>query len=101
SDSHAWSAHPNYDLLRIVAGIRPASAGFGKVVIEPRLGNLKNVRAAMPIPQGMVEVEYVRGSGGVDARVKLPTGVDGELLWRGRQISLHGGGQTLSLPWES
>jgi hypothetical protein len=25
SDSHAWSAHPNFDFLTIVAGIRPKS----------------------------------------------------------------------------
>jgi hypothetical protein len=29
SDSHAWSAHPIYDLLTLVAGIEPASPGFG------------------------------------------------------------------------
>jgi len=28
SDSHAWSAHPNYDLLTIVAGVHPKSPGF-------------------------------------------------------------------------
>ena len=28
SDSHAWSAHPTYDLLTLVAGIEPASPGF-------------------------------------------------------------------------
>ena len=28
SDSHAWSASPNYDLLTIVAGIRPGAPGF-------------------------------------------------------------------------
>jgi hypothetical protein len=38
SDSHAWSAHPNFDLLRIVAGMRPKSAGFEEVLIEPHLG---------------------------------------------------------------
>ena len=38
SDCHAWSAHPALDLLRVVAGIRPGSAGFKTVVIEPGLG---------------------------------------------------------------
>jgi hypothetical protein len=43
SDCHAWSAHPNFDLLTIVAGIRPRSAGFEGVVIEPHLGRLQHV----------------------------------------------------------
>ena len=38
SDSHAWSAHPNFDFLTIVAGIRPKSPGFSSVSIEPHLG---------------------------------------------------------------
>jgi len=99
SDSHAWSSHPNYDFLRMVAGIRPGSAGFETVVIEPHLGTLKDVKAAMPIPQGTVEVQYVRGAGRVEVRLKLPAGVGGELLWRGRQFPLDGGEQTLSLPY--
>ena len=28
SDSHAWSAHPAYDLLTLVAGIEPAEPGL-------------------------------------------------------------------------
>jgi alpha-L-rhamnosidase len=98
SDSHAWSAHPNYDLLRIVAGVRPLSAGFQKVMIEPHLGDLKEVHAGMPIPQGMVRVNYSRGAKGVEARVKLPEGIAGELMWKGQSIPLHSGEQTLALP---
>jgi hypothetical protein len=98
SDSHAWSAHPNFDLLRIVAGIRPGSAGFGKVVIEPHLGSLKSVKAAMPVPQGMVEVEYERGASGVSAKAKLPEGETGELMWKGRRFPLRTGEQTVVLP---
>jgi len=98
SDSHAWSAHPNFDLLRIVAGIRPGSAGFKKIVIEPHLGALKEVKAAMPVPQGMVEVRYVRGTGGVEATVNLPGNVTGELVWQGRKMQVHSGEQKLSLP---
>jgi alpha-L-rhamnosidase len=98
SDSHAWSAHPNYDLLTIVAGIRPAKPGFASVMIEPHLGALKQLKAAMPIPQGMVEVEYQRTAAGLDATVKLPEGVSGELKWKGRAIAVKAGGQTVTLP---
>ncbi len=98
SDSHAWSAHPNFDLLRIVAGIRPAKPGFTSVLIEPHLGALKQLKAAMPIPQGMVEVEYQRTAAGLDATVKLPKGVSGELKWKGLAIAVKAGGQTITLP---
>ena len=91
SDSHAWSAHPNYDFLRIVAGIRPGSEGFTKVTIEPHPGGLKNLKAAMPIPQGVVEVEYLHFVPEIAARVKLPEGVTGQLLWNGRSFALKPG----------
>ena len=42
SDSHAWSAHPIYDLLTLVAGIEPASPGFATVRIAPHLGDLRD-----------------------------------------------------------
>ncbi len=98
SDSHAWSAHPNFDLLRIVAGIRPKSAGFETIVIEPHLDGLREVKGGMPIPRGMVEVEYKRTPKGVEARVKLPAGAKGTLLWNGKEWALGEGEQTLILP---
>jgi len=91
SDSHAWSAHPNYDLLRMVAGIRPGTPGFGNVTIEPHLGGLKKLQAAMPIPQGMVEVEFERTARGTEATVRLPPGVSGELIWSGRSQKVGAG----------
>jgi hypothetical protein len=84
--------------LTIVAGIRPAKHGFDKVLIEPHLGGLTQLRAAMPIPQGMVEVNYSRGARGVEAHVKLPEGVTGEIVWKGQTVGLHSGEQTFALP---
>jgi alpha-L-rhamnosidase len=98
SDSHAWSAHPNFDLLRIVAGIKPKSAGFGEVVIEPHLGELKEVNAGMPVAQGIVEVQYKREAGGVEAHVKLPPGMKGKLVWKAKEFALREGEQTVALP---
>ncbi len=98
SDSHAWSAHPNYDLLTIVAGIRPGTAGFETVTVAPHLGPLKHVQAALPTPKGMVAVEYTRVANGVEAKINLPAGVSGELVWKGRTSRLHAGEQKLTLP---
>jgi hypothetical protein len=97
SDCHAWSAHPNFDLLTIVAGIRPRSAGFEGVVIEPHLGRLQHVEAALPTPKGMVEVKYRRLLNGVEARITLPEGVSGVLNWNGNEQALQQGEQTLTL----
>jgi len=80
SDSHAWSAHPNYDLLTIVAGIRPKSHGFDEVLIEPHLGGLKQVHATVPTAKGLVAVQYTQAAKGVVAEVTLPQGVSGELV---------------------
>jgi len=98
SDSHAWSAHPNYDLLRLVAGIRPAAPGFAEMVIEPHLGELKTLSAAMPVPKGIVQVSYAADSAGVTATITLPQGLPGKLIWKGRDFPLRAGEQTLQLP---
>ena len=98
SDSHAWSSSPNIDLVRIVAGIRPGSAGFGTVRIEPHLMNMPRVvEAGIPTPQGMVEVKYVVVASGLEADVKLPEGVTGELVWEGKRVELHGGEQKVEV----
>ena len=101
SDSHAWSAHPNYDLLNIVAGIRPASPGFRTVSIEPSLGALKHVSATMAHPNGDIKVEYATSNRGTGATIRLPAGISGTLSWQGRDYPLHEGVQSLMLPLEA
>ena len=98
SDSHAWSAHPNYDLLTIVAGVHPKTPGFATVAIEPHLGELKHVSAGLPHPKGLIETEYVVSAGNVAARISLPAGISGELTWKGNIFPLHAGSQRLTLP---
>lgn len=97
SDSHAWSAHPNFDLLTIVAGIHPQRPGFETVRIEPHLGGLHDLEAAMPTTKGMVEVSYARSGEALTADVKLPQGVTGEFYWQGKTVGLHEGQQKLDL----
>jgi alpha-L-rhamnosidase len=97
SDAHAWSSHPNYDLLTLVAGIHPASPGFTSVRIAPHLANLNTLDASMPHPEGTVSVSYHRSAAGVDAHVTLPLGVTGVFDWNGKETPLHSGEQDLRL----
>jgi alpha-L-rhamnosidase len=98
SDSHAWAAHPNYELLATVLGVRPASAGFRTVRITPALGPLHWAEGDVPHPAGdiAVRLERLRG-GGLEAGVTLPAGVTGELVWAGTRRPLHSGPQELRI----
>ena len=98
SDCHAWSASPNYDLLTIVAGIRPGSPGFKTVRIEPHLNGLHQLDASMPHAGGKIVTSYRLGSKGWSATITLPPGVDGQLSWKNEISPLHSGMQTLPLP---
>jgi alpha-L-rhamnosidase len=98
SDSHAWSAHPNYGLLATVLGIRPAEAGFRSVLIAPELGELPWAGGRVPHPAGDIEVRLERrGGAGLRAEVVLPPGVRGWLEWDGRRVPLRPGSQTVEL----
>src|SRR5438445_5738961 len=72
SDSHAWSAHPNFDFLTIVAGIRPKTPGFSSLVIEPHLGSLRHLSATMPTANGSIGANYTPDGSGLAAEITLP-----------------------------
>jgi alpha-L-rhamnosidase len=92
SDSHAWSAHPNYHLLSIVLGVRPGSPGFRSVMFEPHLGQLRRVSGTVPHAAGEISVQLIRrGATGLEARVDLPRGLPGRLDWKGQAIELAEG----------
>jgi alpha-L-rhamnosidase len=96
SDCHAWSAHPNFDLLSTVAGIESAAPGFESVDIEPHLGTLKHLKATLPHLQGDITVEYTRDGERLTANIELPGKVSGWFTWKGKKKALHPGRQRLS-----
>jgi alpha-L-rhamnosidase len=98
SDAHAWSAHPNFDFLTIIAGIRPKTPGFSSVTIEPHLGHLSNVVSAVPTPRGTIDASFRSSPTGVDAEIALPPNMTGDFVWKGKAIVLHAGHQQVHLP---
>ncbi|HEV2425151.1 MAG TPA: alpha-L-rhamnosidase C-terminal domain-containing protein [Terriglobia bacterium] len=97
SDCHAWSAHPDFDLLATVAGIESAAPGFARVTIAPHLGELHHLTAAVPHSQGPIRVTYERQGDHWTADVALPAGLSGWFIWKERRIALHPGEQRLTL----
>jgi hypothetical protein len=91
SDSHAWTAHPIYDLLTLVAGIEPGSPGFATVRIAPHLGELPSLTASYPHPQGMIQVEYRRQGKRLNATITLPGKLTGSFIFNGRVVALKSG----------
>ncbi len=100
SDSHAWSAHPNYDLLTIVAGIRPAAPGFEKVVIEPHLGKLQNGERELSLEGRGDSGRLQTGTRGLDDSCEPSGGPAGELVWQGKRYPLHSGSQVVKVAAE-
>lgn len=98
SDSHAWSAHPNYHLLATVLGIRPASPGFRTVSIAPALGPMRRVEGRMPHPSGEIAVKLRRvGEASIQGEIALPADVSGSFLWNGRSQPLLPGRNVIRL----
>lgn len=97
SDCHAWSAHPNADLLAIVLGVEPSAPGFSRVRIAPHMGSLEWVQGVVPHPSGGIEVKLRRGSGTMHADITLPPNTEGSFVLRGREHDLHAGPQSLVL----
>ena len=77
SDCHAWSSSPNYHLLSLVAGVTPAEYGFKSVRIEPKLGQLKFVEAAIPHPKGKIRISLKKKGEEIGGFVELPEGLSG------------------------
>jgi hypothetical protein len=98
SDSHAWSAHPIYDMLTLVAGIEPASPGFASVRIEPHLGSLNDLTASFPHPEGIISVEYHRSQAGLDATIALPGKLAGKFVFQGKTWPLKPGSNHFQAP---
>jgi hypothetical protein len=98
SDSHAWSAHPIYDFLTLVAGIEPASPGFATVRIAPHLAALPSLTATFPHPQGEIKVEYQRKGSGLSGTVTLPGSLSGTFVLNGKSLPLHPGVNQIAAP---
>lgn len=90
SHCHAWSAAPVAFLPDWVLGIRPAAAGWTKVLVAPDPCGLEWAEGAVPLPgSGRIEASWritdgrmrldVRAPAGIEIDARLPDGIAGEI----------------------
>jgi hypothetical protein len=91
SDSHAWSAHPAYDLLTLVAGIKPASPAFQTVRVDPHPGSLTEFSATYPHSEGLIHMNWTRSGTQIRVKIELPGKLSGEFAFQGHRSSLSPG----------
>ena len=77
---HGWSNGPVPFLMRHVAGITVEEPGCRKLLITPRLGDLRFVEAEYPTPLGIVHVRHERKpDGSIESAVNVPAGITYEI----------------------
>jgi hypothetical protein len=93
SHCHAWSAAPAAFFPARLLGIRALAPGWTKVLVAPEPCGLESAEGSVPLPgAGTIEVDWhvrdgemtlnVTAPAAVDLDVRLPNGIDGEIVIR-------------------
>lgn len=89
SDCHAWGAHPIWFMQTGLAGIKSDAPFFRKVRVAPCPGELKEIHATHPHPDGWIKVDLTFDGDKATGTVETP--VPGTFVYGGRTITLSVG----------
>lgn len=75
--NHAWGAAPGNIIARYVLGVRPLEPGYSRVLIDPQLGSLTEIKGTVPTIRGDISIHVTRSSGDEQPNVTVtaPAGV--------------------------
>jgi len=91
SSSHAWTSHPSFHLVNILAGLTQTTAGWREVRFAPIFPeSIDRVAASVPSPLGPIDAKWERTKGGVTAKLKLPAGVKARVELPGARKTVSG-----------
>lgn len=92
SECHAWSALPIFEMIHVLAGIRPHGAGWKSAVICPHLEFLPDLEGEAAVPGGRIHFSYKNIAGTWRYEVTLPPDMNGIFRYPdGREAELKGG----------
>ncbi len=79
---HGWASGVAAFLVEDVAGIKVQECGCKTILVEPKLGNIKELDAIYPLPDGELHVTCKKTkSGKIEIKTEQPENV--KILWRG------------------
>ena len=91
SASHAWSAHPSFHLVNILAGITQTAPAWKAIRFAPCFApEIHRVRALVPSPQGDLVASWQRDGRRIRVELHLPSSVTAEVVLPGRQHAIAG-----------
>jgi hypothetical protein len=91
--SHGWSSGPTSFLTEHILGVRPTSAGYDNVNIQPNLCDLKWMEGNIPTPHGIIYVKAFRQKSRLTVRVMLPAGIRAHIVLPGVSRDINRRGQ--------
>lgn len=95
SDCHAWGAHPIWFMQTGLAGIKSGDAFFKKVRIAPMPGDLAEIKASHPHPDGWIKVDLKFDGEKVSGIVDTP--VEGVFEYKGGMQPLNRGFNAITI----
>jgi alpha-L-rhamnosidase len=79
--NHAWGAAPGNLIPRFVLGLRPLTAGFGQILIQPKLGKrLTYAQGVVPTIRGPVGISVSNYPGNFQLLVNIPGNVTATVM---------------------
>lgn len=79
--NHAWGAAPGNLISRFVLGLRPLTAGFGQIVIQPQLGGtLTYAQGVVPTIRGPVGISASNARGSFNLLLNVPGNVTATVM---------------------
>ena len=74
SHSHAWSAHPLFQLMQILGGVRQTAPGWKEIAVSPDfIGD--HARCTVPTPHGLIRSSWQREGTTISMHLSIPRGV--------------------------
>jgi hypothetical protein len=79
--NHAWGAAPGNLIPRFVLGLRPLSAGFEQILIQPQLGRtLTYAQGVVPTIRGPVSISASNAPGNFQLLLNIPGNVTATVM---------------------
>ncbi len=93
SSSHAWTAHPSYHFVNILAGVKQTKANWESIEFSPCFPeNIDFAEALVPSPRGDIKAGWKREEDGkITASISLPEKISAHIKLPGTDKIVQGG----------